>query len=55
MRDRIQSGGWRGGGATSWDQREAERGVRKMGLLFSLTGGSGLELVSPELGKSALR
>lgn len=25
MRDRIQLGGWSGGGATSWDQREALR------------------------------
>ena len=29
VRERIQSGGARGGGATSWDQREAERWVRK--------------------------
>ena len=27
MRDRIQSGGAKGGGATSWDHKEAERGV----------------------------
>lgn len=38
MRERIQSGGWRGGGATSCDHKEAERGVRKMGL--SLEGGT---------------
>lgn len=31
MRERIQFGGWSGGGATSWDQREALRGVRKVG------------------------
>lgn len=30
MRDRIQSGGARGGGATSWDQSDADRGVRKI-------------------------
>lgn len=29
VRERIQSGGARGGGATSWDQREAERSVEK--------------------------
>jgi hypothetical protein len=31
MRERIQFGGWRGGGATSWDQREALREVRNVG------------------------
>jgi hypothetical protein len=31
MRERIQFGGWRGGGATSWDQREALRDVRNVG------------------------
>lgn len=36
MRERIQSGGWRGGGATSWDQREALLWVRKTG--FSVEG-----------------
>ena len=36
MRERIQSGGWSGGGATSWDQREAERGCWKMGSLTPL-------------------
>lgn len=30
MRDRIQSGGERGGGAINWFQREAERSVRKV-------------------------
>jgi len=39
MRERIQFGGWRGGGATSWDQSEAERGVRKMGF-SEVRGGS---------------
>ena len=41
MRERIQSGGWRGGGATSWDQREAERGVRKMGFVSREGAGRG--------------
>ncbi len=41
MRERIQSGGWSGGGATSCDQREAERGVRKMGLSRAEGLGSG--------------
>lgn len=39
MRDRIQFAGWRGGGATSCDQSEALRGVRKMGF-SACTGGS---------------
>lgn len=30
MRDLVQLGGWRGGGATSWDQSEWERSVMKM-------------------------
>jgi hypothetical protein len=40
MRERIQSGGWSGGGATSCDQSEAERGVRKTGFSCGL-GGAG--------------
>lgn len=32
IRERIQFGGWRGGGATSCVQSEALRGVRKMGF-----------------------
>lgn len=38
MRERIQSGGWSGGGATSWDQREADRGVRKTGFSLEREG-----------------
>lgn len=30
MRDLTQFCGWRGGGATSWDQRESERSVLKI-------------------------
>ena len=41
MRERIQSGGWRGGGATSCDQSEAERGDWKTGLSFAERGGKG--------------
>ncbi len=37
IRDRIQSGGCSGGGATSCDQSEALRGVRN--IRFSLDGG----------------
>ena len=40
MRERTQLGGWRGGGATSWAQREADRGVRKMGLGFESSDGA---------------
>lgn len=55
MRDRIQSGGWSGGGATSCDQREALRGVRKTGL--SPLGADGTVGVgsSSSSGKSASR
>lgn len=42
MRERIQLGGWRGGGATNWDQREALRGVRNMG--FSAVSGGRIEM-----------
>ena len=41
MRERTQLGGWRGGGATSCAQREAERGVRKMGFEVSEGVGAG--------------
>jgi hypothetical protein len=41
MRERIQSGGWRGGGATSCDQSEAERGDWKTGFSFAERGGKG--------------
>lgn len=56
MRERIQSGGWRGGGATSCDHKEAERGVRKIGLSFE--GGTMGEVSSSPpavVGKRALR
>lgn len=56
IRERIQSGGCRGGGATSCDHKEAERGVRKMGL--SLEGGTMGEVSSSPpavVGKRALR
>lgn len=43
IRERTQLGGWRGGGATSWAQREAERGVRNMGLGVSERVGVGWE------------
>ena len=51
MRDRIQSGGWRGGGAASCDQREALRDVRKMGLSVVTGGSTEVSIVSG--GKSA--
>lgn len=41
IRERIQSGGCSGGGATSWDQRDALRGVRKMGLVSRDGAGRG--------------
>lgn len=46
MRDRIQSGGWRGGGATNCDQSDADRGVRNMGLGFSRGGRIEVSIVS---------
>lgn len=51
MRERIQSGGWSGGGAASWDHREALRGVRKMGLSVETGGRTEESTVSG--GKSA--
>lgn len=51
MRDRIQFGGWRGGGATSWDQSEALRGVRKIG--FSDVRGGRIEVSIVSGGKRA--
>jgi len=53
IRDRIQSGGWRGGGATSCDQSEALRGVRNTGLSLGTEGSKGG--VSSSGGKRALR
>lgn len=46
IRDRIQFGGWRGGGATSCDQRDADRGVRNMGLGVSRGGRTDVSIVS---------
>lgn len=46
IRERIQSGGWRGGGAASCDQREALRGVRKMGLSVETGGRTEVSIVS---------
>lgn len=44
MRERTQFGGCKGGGATSWAQREAERGVRKIGLGLDDSEGVGVDL-----------
>lgn len=41
VRDRIQSGGARGGGATSWDQSDADRGVVKVDAFFGSGGNCG--------------
>lgn len=50
MRERVQLGGWRGGGETSWCQRERERGERKgAGGVFEVEGG-GLEGVLGSVG-----
>jgi len=46
IRERIQFGGWRGGGATSWDQREALRGVRNMGFSAARGGKTDVSIVS---------
>jgi len=46
IRERIQFGGWSGGGATSWDQREALRGVRNMGLSALRGGRTDVSIVS---------
>ncbi len=51
IRERIQFGGCRGGGATSWDQREALRGVRNMG--FSAVRGGRTEVSIVSEGKRA--
>ena len=34
MRERFQSGGWRGGGATSWFQRDSLGGVSMVGNVW---------------------
>lgn len=49
MRERIQFGGCKGGGATSCDQRDAERGVRNMG--FSAERGGRIDLSTVSGGK----
>lgn len=41
VRDRIQSGGANGGGATSWDHSEAERGVRNRDDSLGRVSGAG--------------
>lgn len=51
IRDRIQLGGCNGGGATSWDQREALLGVRKME--FSADRGGRIEVSIVSGGKRA--
>jgi hypothetical protein len=51
MRERIQSGGCSGGGATSWDQSDALRGVRKIG--FSAVNGGRTEVSIVSGGKRA--
>jgi hypothetical protein len=53
MRERIQLGGCKGGGATSCDQREAERGARKMG--FSALRGGRMEVSIVSGGKRVFR
>lgn len=46
VRERIQSGGARGGGATSCDHREADRGVVKDDVLFDRGGNCGRSRLS---------
>lgn len=41
VRERIQSGGARGGGATNCDQSDAERGVRKIEESLDIGGNAG--------------
>lgn len=53
MRERIQSGGANGGGATNCDHKDALRGVRKMG--FSLVIGGGEDTSKSSGGNSVLR
>jgi len=57
MRERIQSGGCSGGGATSCDQSEADRGVRKTGLSLAEGAGRGgcCCCCCERIGKSAVR
>ena len=53
IRERIQLGGCKGGGATSCDQREALRDVRK--ILLSVETGGRTEVSIVSGGKSASR
>ena len=46
VRERIQSGGERGGGATSCDHRDAERGFIKMDASLGSGGSVGVVVVS---------
>lgn len=46
IRDRIQLGGWSGGGATNCDQREALRGVRNIGFSAFRGGRTEVSIVS---------
>ena len=46
IRDRIQSGGDSGGGATSWDQRDALLAVGKTGCSLDTGGNSGVSYSS---------
>lgn len=53
MRDLVQFGGWRGGGATSWDHRERERSVVKIEELEMGSTGGRVEVF--DLGKRVSR
>lgn len=55
IRDLTQFCGWRGGEATSWDQRERERSVWKMALSFWIGSTGGREGVSLVVGKRRSR
>jgi len=46
IRDRIQFGGWRGGGATSCDQRDALRGVKNIEFSPEIGGRTDVSIVS---------
>lgn len=46
IRDRIQFGGWRGGGATSCDQRDALLGVKKIEFSAVIGGSTEVSIVS---------
>lgn len=50
IRDLIQFGGWSGGGATSWDQRERERSLVKMAESSGIDSIGGRESTSFVLG-----